>query len=128
MGQNGSPRWYGSWYLHVLPTVRSETCFVDLSRVQQQRHAHLDGRIPFYDVEKRVRTKSGEWRWIQNRAKVVEWDEHGKAVRMVGAQTDITDRKSFEIALEEKNRQLDLALHQAAAAAQSKSEFLANIT
>ncbi|KAJ3056859.1 hypothetical protein HK097_003395 [Rhizophlyctis rosea] len=100
----------------------------DLSRVQQQRYAHLDGRIPFYDVEKRVRTKSGEWRWIQNRAKVVEWDEHGKAMRMVGAQTDITDRKSFEIALEEKNRQLDLALHQAAAAAQSKSEFLANIT
>lgn len=100
----------------------------DLPRAQALRRAHLAGEISHYEIEKQVRTKSGEWRWILNRGKVVVRDPQGNPIKMVGSHTDITDRRKAEIALEEKNRQLDIALHQAAAAAQSKSEFLANIS
>ncbi|KAJ3281016.1 hypothetical protein HK104_000264 [Borealophlyctis nickersoniae] len=48
--------------------------------------------------------------------------------RRVGTYLDIHERKLAAIALEEKNRQLDQAVQQAAAASQSKSEFLANIS
>ncbi|TPX59855.1 hypothetical protein SpCBS45565_g07655 [Spizellomyces sp. 'palustris'] len=100
----------------------------DLIKAQALRKAHLSGQSAFYELEKRIRTKDGSWRWILNRGKVLVRDLMGNPIRMVGAHTDITDRKRAEIELEQKNRALDLALHQAAAATQSKSEFLANIS
>ncbi|KAI9003727.1 hypothetical protein BC832DRAFT_89206 [Gaertneriomyces semiglobifer] len=99
-----------------------------ISRAQALRAAHLSGKSAFYEIEKQIRTKGGEWRWIFNRGKITVRDEKGNPVKMVGAHTDITDRKRAEIALEEKNRQLDLALQQSYQAAQAKTEFLANIS
>ncbi len=49
-----------------------------------------------YSVEVRMRTKSGEWRWILVRGRVVERDDKGVAVRMVGTHSDITSRKQAE--------------------------------
>ena len=48
-----------------------------------------------YDVEQRLRTKSGEYRWFQSRGQVL-WDEAGNPLRMVGSTTDITQRKRAE--------------------------------
>jgi PAS domain S-box-containing protein/putative nucleotidyltransferase with HDIG domain len=44
-------------------------------------------------VEVRARTKTGNWRWIETRGKVVERDDKGRAMRMVGIHSDITERK-----------------------------------
>jgi PAS domain S-box-containing protein len=71
--------------------------------------AYTNGEIPEYHVEFRQRTKSKEWKWILSSGKVVEWDEKGNPVRMLGTHTDITDRKISEeelIQSEEKFRQL----------------------
>ncbi len=62
-----------------------------------------------YSLEFRLRTKSGEWRWILGRGRVVERDENGVPVRMVGTHTDISRRKEMERALlesEERFREL----------------------
>ena len=40
--------------------------------------------------------KDGSIRWILDQAKVMERDEHGRAVRMCGTHTDVTDRKALE--------------------------------
>ncbi len=45
-------------------------------------NAHLAGRTPHYEVEQRVRARSGEWKWIRFRGKVVERDARGEAVRV----------------------------------------------
>ncbi len=52
-----------------------------------------------YAREFRLKTKSGGWCWILSRGKVVERDEEGRAVRMAGTHTDITERKQSESAM-----------------------------
>ncbi len=63
---------------------------------------HLEGRTPFYSHEYRVQTKSGKWRWISDKGKVIVRDENGVAQRMAGTHMDITERKQAEEALKER--------------------------
>jgi diguanylate cyclase (GGDEF)-like protein/PAS domain S-box-containing protein len=49
-----------------------------------------------YDAEHRVRAKNGEWKWILSRGKVVERAPDGRALRVVGTNVDITERKVQE--------------------------------
>ena len=70
---------------------------------------HLEGRTPQHEYEYRMLTKDGAWKWILDRAKVVERDGNGVPIRMAGTHTDITDRKNAEEALresEEKHRSI----------------------
>ena len=66
----------------------------DRDRVFGALFAHIDRRMP-YDVEYRVRTKSGEYRWFRGRGQAV-WDESGHLIRMAGSVQDITDLKRME--------------------------------
>lgn len=43
----------------------------------------------------RLKHKKGNWIWIETRAQIIR-DEHSKALRMVGSDTDITDKKEHE--------------------------------
>jgi len=69
----------------------------DLALDAVQRH--LRGEIATYEIEHRVKTKDGSYRWILARGRVVARDEAGAPARMVGTQTDITERKHSEQAL-----------------------------
>ncbi len=64
---------------------------------------------PFYEEEFRMLHKDGSYRWIHSRGMVTAYDEDGRPLRVMGAQTDITERKMTDMALEEsewKYRQL----------------------
>lgn len=76
----------------------------DLSSVQAVWADHLAGKIPFYECEYRVQTKSGEWRWVLDRGKIVEWDEAGQPLRVSGTHLDITERKRAETLLAGQQR------------------------
>jgi two-component system sensor histidine kinase UhpB len=65
---------------------------------------HLRERRP-YDVEYRLRTKSGAFRWVQSRGQAL-WDDAGEPYRMVGWIMDITDRKRDEEALRVSREEL----------------------
>ncbi len=65
-------------------------------RIVEAWNAHLEGRTPFYEVEQRVRAKSGQWKWVLFRGKVVERDPQGEAIRVSGTIFDVTDRKRAE--------------------------------
>lgn len=52
----------------------------------------LRGRSEEYEMEFRLRTKSGDWRWILSRGRVVERDAAGMPLRIVGTHRDITSR------------------------------------
>jgi PAS domain S-box-containing protein len=49
-----------------------------------------------FEVEFRLRAQDNSWHWILGKGKAVKRDENGRAVRMVGTHTDITDRKQAE--------------------------------
>jgi two-component system, cell cycle sensor histidine kinase and response regulator CckA len=79
----------------------------DTPSVIQALKSHLDGMVPMYETEHRLRTKSGDWVWVLDRGRVVSRDEQGAPLRAVGTHLDITARKSAEMALrksEEKYR------------------------
>jgi two-component system, cell cycle sensor histidine kinase and response regulator CckA len=71
----------------------------DKNRAVQAVYDHLEGRTEYYEDEYRARAKSGEWKWVFSRGKVVERDPDGNPLRMAGTYRDITFRKHVEEAL-----------------------------
>ena len=67
----------------------------DRSALQARVAKYLEGQSPHFEAEFRILHSDGSYRWVLNRGLAVR-DEDGRAVRMVGAQTDITARKQAE--------------------------------
>lgn len=61
---------------------------------------HLEGRTVLHEAEYRVMAKDGRYRWILDRARIVQRGPDGRPTRMSGTHSDITARKRAE---EEKN-------------------------
>lgn len=83
----------------------------DLPAATRALARHLEGETPFYEVELRILTKSGAWKWILDRGKVVKSDPDGKPLMVAGTYTDISDRKHVQEQLAAKQLQLE-ALNQ----------------
>lgn len=64
----------------------------DRERVKDEIAAHQKGLTPHFESEHRVLHKDGSFRWMLSRGLAVH-DATGKALRMAGSQTDITERK-----------------------------------
>jgi PAS domain S-box-containing protein len=67
----------------------------DNKKSEEMLKKHFAGELDYYDIECRMRHKNGEWIWVHDRGKVVEWS-NGRPVRMTGTHTDITERKRAE--------------------------------
>ncbi len=68
----------------------------DLPRLQQSLRPVLRGNARFYEIQHRVRSFQGEWRWVLSRAKVSERGADGRALRLVGTNADISADKEIE--------------------------------
>ena len=81
----------------------------DLPRVQAAIREHIDGKTPIFESTHRMRHRNGEWRWVMSRA-TARVDEHGRLLRLVGVELDITERKLYEEALfrEKESAQITL--------------------
>ena len=71
----------------------------DLPGYQASMQAQLEGHHAFVDPEYRVRTVTGEWRWLYMRSKTVGYSDSGVPVRIVGTLQDVTARREAEQAL-----------------------------
>lgn len=67
--------------------------------------AVIGGTRESYGLELRLRARDGQWRWILAQAIASKRDNEGRATRLVGANSDITERKASE------QRVRDAALH-----------------
>lgn len=65
----------------------------DAPMFQRSIDDHFAGLSEYLDVEHRIRCKSGEWKWVLSRGKVVDRDDNGKPVRLIGTILDITEHK-----------------------------------
>ena len=71
----------------------------DLSAMGAALENYLKGETDFFQAIYRVRTKTGDWRWILSRGRAVERGVDGLVRRMSGTHLDITDLKQIELAL-----------------------------
>ncbi len=58
---------------------------------------HFQGKTPIYNDEFRLRAQNGEWRWIHSRGVILDRDDTGSPLRMLGTHIDITDTKQAQI-------------------------------
>jgi two-component system sensor histidine kinase/response regulator len=91
----------------------------DVQVVEGARRAHFERGVP-YDIEVRLRTRSGDYRWYRARASA-ERDEHGHPLRLSGSIQDVTEARAAR-------DELLRATEAAEAANRAKSEFLANVS
>ena len=105
------PALYEGWELRLHP--------LDHGPTHHALHQHLDhGAV--YDVEYRLRMKSGAYRWLRSRGEAIR-DHSGRPRRMTGTISDIDAQKRIEL-------DLARAKAEAEAANLAKSRFLANMS
>ncbi|TBW09263.1 PAS domain S-box protein [Azotobacter chroococcum] len=80
------------WREHVHPQ--------DLIAVEIALDSHLQGALPRYECQYRVRHKDGRYRWLLSRGCALR-HANGRAYRMVGLDTDVSPIKRVEHILEE---------------------------
>ncbi len=90
----------GAWWIdHIHPD--------DRARIDASIHAVIDGTGTVWGDEYRFRRADGTFAHVFDRGSVIR-DEAGRAVRMIGAMLDLTERKRAEAERRESERRLDL--------------------
>jgi len=112
--ENGLPGVIDSWIGRIHPDDKESVLDAFTRHLND-----LTGKTP-YDMEYRILKKNGEYAYHRVTGETLR-DENGNALRVVGAQMDITESKN--ILLEAKRNQ-----KAAEAANQAKSTFLANMS
>jgi two-component system, cell cycle sensor histidine kinase and response regulator CckA len=81
------PNEYEEWETRLHPD--------DRERVLTALRGYLDGKLPEYALEFRLRHKDGTYLWIYTRGVVLR-DSTGRQTHMIGCHLDITERKQLE--------------------------------
>jgi PAS domain S-box-containing protein len=106
-----SPRWKSMLGFENHELTRGFADWEDLIHPDDHNYAtnalndYLTGKAESYDVEIRLHHKDGTWRWIRDRGKALR-DADGKASRMAGSHSDVTERKMAEETIRRRNEYL----------------------
>ena len=68
----------------------------DLPVLERAFGDHLHGRTPFVELEFRVGTADGRWRWVALDGRATARDASGAPSHVAGTVRDVTDRKRLE--------------------------------
>jgi PAS domain S-box-containing protein len=112
--------WWNDW----CAGVDLDPCQGSNHSVRWDAHVHPDDLPPFtrgyerlvegtsetYEAEYRIRTRSGNWRWVFSRGRATARDNAGRAARLAGVTIDIDARKRVELALRDSEARLAVIL------------------
>lgn len=110
-----SPRWatmLGYRPHEIAPSVATWQRLVhpeDGPKVDAALEAHFSGASEHYQIEHRMLTKAGTWRWILDRGRVTARDAEGRPLRMAGTHTDVHERHLIDQDLRMRQAELLVA-------------------
>lgn len=78
----------------------------DLPRVEKTIQNYLDGKTGMYECRFRMIKKNGDFRWVLDRGRILERDNEGKPIRLIGVNVDISPMVKLEQALLSSEEQL----------------------
>ncbi len=87
------PMDYDAWESLVHPD--------DVAGAREDLYAYLQRQDGDFAVEFRMKSKDGAWVWIRSLGEVIDHDEEGNPLRMVGVHIDINHTKRLSKALEQ---------------------------
>jgi PAS domain S-box-containing protein len=79
-----------------------------LPLMRKRFNAHLNGQTPYFEAEIKFLCKTGIWKWVLLRGKVVEYDNNGLPKRMSGTFLDVDDRRRAYRALMDSEKKYRL--------------------
>jgi PAS domain S-box-containing protein len=85
---------------------------LDMKRADILLNKHFAGIFEYYEHEARIRHKNGDWIWVHDRGKVIEWDEDNNPLLMYGTHSDITEKKRAEKKIEEERTRRNIFVEQ----------------
>ncbi len=80
----------------------------DYDRAMNSMKEHITGESDVYEVEYRIKTKQGNWKWFYDRGKVTKRDKDNKPILIAGIVFDISERKQMESKLKNYNNILKI--------------------
>ncbi|SDG32063.1 PAS domain S-box-containing protein/diguanylate cyclase (GGDEF) domain-containing protein [Fontibacillus panacisegetis] len=87
----------------------------DMQDTIESRQAYLRGESPVYEKEYRMRKKDGSYIWIQARG-MLQRNSEGRVIRFAGSMIDVTDRKNYELRLQNSYEELEATFEELTAA------------
>lgn len=78
----------------------------DIPRLKESLNAHIEGHLPVFENEHRMRMATGEWKWVQGRGKITERHIDGSPILISGTMQDIDNRKRVEEELRKRKERL----------------------
>jgi len=79
----------------------------EFEEVMRKMNDHLEGKTEKYESIHRMKTKSGAWKWVLDKGRVIEKDSDGKPLRIIGTFIDLDKQKKTEEALSNLNATKD---------------------
>ncbi len=73
----------------------------DIEDIMSNVQATLDNKEEHIETVHRLKHKNGQWIWILGRG-IIQYDQNGKAFRMVGIHTDITEQKAIQLKVDQQ--------------------------
>ena len=71
----------------------------DYEKTMEIMREHLEGKRDIWEAIYRIRRKDGEYSWYYDRGRIVDRDEKGAPLRLIGTVIDVTRIKELEEAL-----------------------------
>lgn len=80
----------------------------DREQTYDKINQHIEGKTKSYECRFRMICKDGSYKWILAKGKIIEYDELGKPLRMIGVHNDITEQIFAANKLQDKEEKFRL--------------------
>jgi PAS domain S-box-containing protein len=78
----------------------------DIVPVGEKIQAHMEGKTDIYEAVMRLKAKTGDYKHVLAKGKIIQRDKEGNATRFTGVHVDLTEMMELKAQVEEQKSQL----------------------